>query len=93
LWQDTGFQGFRPEGVVTHQPQKKPKGAELTLAQKEQNQLISRQRIGVEHTIGGLKVYHIVRDIYRNHKQNFDDLIMETACGLFNLRLDFVKVA
>jgi len=93
LWQDTGFQGYRPEGVVIHQPQKKPKGGELTLAQKEQNQLLSRQRIGVEHAIGGLKVYHIVRDIYRNHKQNFDDLIMETACGLFNLRLDFVKAA
>ena len=30
LYKDTGFQGYEPEGVQTFQPQKKPKGKELT---------------------------------------------------------------
>jgi hypothetical protein len=93
LWKDTGYQGYEPEGVITRQPKKKPKGRELTPAEKVQNQAISSERIGVEHSIGGVKVFHIVRDIYRNHKQGFEDLIMETACGLHNLRLDFPATA
>jgi hypothetical protein len=35
-----------------------------------------------------VKVYRITRDIFRNFKQNFDDLVMETACGLHNLGVD-----
>jgi hypothetical protein len=89
LWQDTGFQGYHPDQTTIYQPKKKPRGGELTMAEKQHNQVISRQRIGVEHSLAGVKVFRIVRDVYRNHKQKFDDLIMETACGLHNLRLDF----
>jgi hypothetical protein len=89
LWKDMGFQGYEPEQTITYQPKKKPKGKELTPAEKEQNKAICRERIGVEHSIGGAKVYHIVRDVYRNHRQKFEDLIMETACGLHNFRLDY----
>jgi hypothetical protein len=65
----------------------------LTAAEKAHNQTISRERIGVEHSLGGVKVFHIVHDVYRNHKAKFDDLMMETACGLHNLRLDFPLTA
>jgi DDE superfamily endonuclease len=87
LYKDTGFQGYEPEGVETHQPRKKPRGKELTLEEKECNRLISRERVRVEHSIGGVKVFRIVADIFRNIKAGFVDLVMETACGLFNLRL------
>lgn len=93
LWKDLGFQGYEPEHTTTYQPKKKPKGGELTVAEKEHNQVISRERIGIEHSLGGVKVFRIVHDIYRNHKQQFEDLIMETACGLHNLRLDFPLTA
>ncbi len=93
VWQDTGFQGYGPDGVETLQPKKKPRGGQLTSEERAQNRAISRVRIGVEHAIGGAKVYHIVRDVYRNHKQHFEDLIMETACGLHNLRLDHASAA
>ena len=93
LWKDTGFQAYEPEGIITYQPKKKPRGGELTAAEKQENQALAKERIGVEHSIGGVKVFHIVRDIYRNHKQGFEDLIMETACGLHNLRLDFPMAA
>lgn len=93
LWQDTGFQGYEPENVTLYQPTKKPKGKELTAQQKEQNRQISKERILVEHSIGGVKVFGIVRDIFRNMKDDFDDLVMETACGLHNLRCDFPLTA
>jgi len=93
LWKDTGFQGYEPEGIQTHQPKKKPRGGELTAEEKAQNRAISRVRIRVEHAIGRAKVFHIVRDVYRNHKQCFEDLVMETACGLHNLRLDYPMAA
>lgn len=93
LWKDLGFQGYEPAGTTTYQPKKKPRGGELTPEEKAQNQTISSERIGVEHSIGGVKVYHIVHDVYRNHRANYEDLIMETACGLHNLRLDYPLAA
>ena len=89
LWQDTGFQGYEPDGVIIIQPKKKPRGRQLTYAEKDRNRRIAKQRISVEHSIGGVKVFSIVRDIFRHLKIGFADLVMETACGLHNLRLDF----
>ena len=89
LWQDTGFQGYEPDGVIIIQPKKKPRGRQLTYAEKDRNRRIAKQRISVEHSIGGVKVFSIVCDIFRHLKTGFADLVMETACGLHNLRLDF----
>jgi hypothetical protein len=89
LYQDTGFQGFALEGVTILQPKKKPRGAELTAEDKEHNRKISRVRIRVEHAIGGVKRYRIVKDQIRNWKRGFRDSVMETCCGLHNFRLNF----
>ena len=93
LWQDTGYQGYAPPGVVIFQPTKKPKGRDLTLEERATNAAISSQRIGVEHSIGGVKVFRIVHDVLRNLRPGFDDLVMETACGLHNLRVDYPLAA
>ena len=87
IYQDTGFQGYAPDGVRTFQPQKKPKGEELTLEQKERNRLISSIRIVIEHIIAGIKRCRMVKDIFRNTKEKYDDLVMEIACGLHNFRV------
>jgi hypothetical protein len=89
LYQDTGFQGFTLAGVTILQPKKKPRGKELTSEEKEDNRLISRIRIRIEHAIGGVKRYRIVKDKIRNWKQGFRDKVMETCCGLHNFRLNF----
>lgn len=89
LLQDTGFQGYAPIGAIIVQPKKKPRGGQLTSAEKAQNTLISKQRIAVEHSIGSVKVFRVVGTIFRNFKPCFDDVVMETVCGLHNLRLDF----
>ena len=89
VYQDTGFQGFRQEGVLIVQPKKKPRGGELTPDEKAENGRISSIRIRVEHAIGGVKRYRIVKDKLRNWKAGFRDLVMETCCGLHNFRLNF----
>jgi len=89
LYQDTGFQGFTIAGVTILQPKKKPRGKELTPEEKEDNRLISKIRIRIEHAIGGVKRYRIVKDKIRNWKKGFRDNVMETCCGLHNFRLNF----
>ncbi len=88
LLKDTGFQGYEPRNTISIQPKKKPKGKELTPGEKLRNTEIARERIGVEHSIGGAKIYHIARDIFRNRKNQFDDQVMEIVCGLFNFKIE-----
>ena len=75
LVQDAGFQGFRLEGVSILQPKKKPRGGELSYADKVRNRLISSIRVRIEHAIGGVKRYRIVKDKLRNWKLGFSDLV------------------
>ena len=89
LGQDTGFQGYALANVTMIQPMKKPRGKDLTPEQKENNRQISSLRIRVEHAIGGVKRYRIVKDLLRVRKDDFRDQVMETCCGLHNLRLNF----
>ena len=84
LYQDSGFQGYTPEGATIQQPTKKPRGGELTSEQKAANRTISQERVGVEHSLAGIKIFQIVSAVFRNIKEGFDDLVMEVACGLFN---------
>ena len=91
LNKDTAYQGYEPEGVITRQPKKKPRGGELTHFEKNQNSIISSWRIVVEHVISGVKRCRIVKDVFRNTKENYDDLVMEIACGLHNLRTEYRK--
>jgi len=93
LWKDTGYQGYEPQNVQTYQPKKKPRGGELTPEEKERNAAIASQRISVEHSIGGVKVFRITQHIFRNMREDFDDLVMETACALHNLRVDHPMTA
>ena len=73
--------------MIVHLPKKKPKKGELSSEEKAQNRIISKERIGVEHSIGKVKNFWIVREIYRNRRHSFEDIVMETACGLVNLLL------
>jgi hypothetical protein len=87
LWQDTGFQGFAPEGVSIQQPKKKPRNGSLTPIEKMNNQSISSLRVEVEHHIGGIKRCQILVQPFRNWVDHYMDDVMETACGLHNFRL------
>jgi hypothetical protein len=63
----------------------------LTTKEKERNRKISKIRVKVEHAISGVKRSRIVKDILRNTKDGFSDLVMVIACCLHNLRVDHRK--
>ena len=87
LNQDTGYQGNNLDGVQVEQPKKKPKGKELTEAEKVENQKKSRRRVRVEHTISGVKRMRIVLEEIRLWGWKVWDQVMEIACGLHNFRV------
>ena len=45
----------------------------------------------VEHALAGVKRSRIVKDVLRNTKEGFSDLVMTVACGLHNLRVQVRK--
>lgn len=79
VWKDLGFQGYEPEGTITYQPMKKSKGKKLTTEQKQRNKDVSREHIGVEHSIGGVKVFAIVHTVYRNFRERYEDFCLRAA--------------
>lgn len=85
---DLGFQGLQNEFVNIHLPHKKPRGKELSSAQKQENKAFSRQRVVCEHVHAGIKRYGAVTAIYRNRVPDFDDHLMLTAAGLWNFYLE-----
>jgi|GEM_PF-4108469 len=54
-----------------------------------QSACLQGTRVRVEHSSAGVKVFRSARNIYRNFKAGFEDILIETACGLHNLRSDF----
>ena len=86
IQQDTGFQGYAPEGVIIKQPKKKPRGGELTVEEKEANRELSRVRVVIEHLISGAKRLRLVKEEMRLKVENISDDEMEIACGMHNLR-------
>lgn len=66
LYQDSGFQGFAPPGVTIKQPKKKPRKQLLSEADKQRHQEISKERVEIEHQIGGIKRCNIVTHKFRN---------------------------
>ena len=68
-------------------PKKKPKGKELITVEKQENKRIYGIRIKVEHAIGGMKKYRIIKERFRCHKLSFEDMVILIACGLHNFRI------
>jgi DDE superfamily endonuclease/Helix-turn-helix of DDE superfamily endonuclease len=84
---DLGFQGLQNEVIHVHIPHKKPQGGSLSEDQKQENRELSQERVVCENAFAGVKRYRAVSEIYRNRVPDFDDHLMLTACGLWNLYL------
>jgi DDE superfamily endonuclease len=61
----------------------------LSAAEKRHNRRISQVRVRVEHALAGVKRSRIVKDVLRNTKEDFSDLVMVLACGLHNVRVQY----
>lgn len=87
LFQDTGYQGFKPKNVHIVQPFKKPRNGELSGLHKWFNKYVASVRITNEHAIAGVKRARIVKDKCRHFCLNFRDQIIEICVALHNLRV------
>ena len=84
---DSGYQGFQLQHPNTAMPIKKTKLKPLTKAQKRANREQSRERIGVENTIGALKRFRILAERYRCRRKRFG-LHLNLIAGLYNWAID-----
>ena len=84
---DSAFQGYRPAGVTTWSPKKKPRKRELLESEKKRNRFLSGLRVGVEHVICGVKRCRVVLDTFRCWRKGLVDEVMLAASGLHNLRV------
>ena len=66
---------------------KKPRGRELTEDEKQANRQVASIRVHVEHALAGVKRSRMVKDTFRNKKDELSDIAMDLSCGLHNLRL------
>ena len=67
-------------------PNKTPKNGELNQEQKIYNRWVSRIRVRVEHVIGSIKQYRIVKETFRGRLYHKEDTVMFIACALHNFK-------
>jgi DDE superfamily endonuclease len=84
---DLGFLGVDKQYDNIRIPERKPKGGELSAAQKQSNRALSQSRVVCENAFAGVKRYGVVSGVYRNRIEEFDDRLMLTAVGLWNFYL------
>ena len=83
---DSGYQGLSKLQAKSQTPQKKPRQAQLTEAQKQSNRELARRRVVVEHVIRSLKIFRILAERYRNRRKRFS-LRFNLIAGLHNYEL------
>lgn len=88
---DLGYQGFgndyNCEKLIISA--KKPRKRELSESAQYQNKEKSKERIKVEHSIGGLKRYRILSERLRHHDIQLYNDIIEVCAGLWNFNIKF----
>ena len=73
----------------TTTPIKKPRGGQLTQAQKNFNRQVSQKRVYVEHLIRVIKIFRIAKEEFRMRSRMYE-LVIGCVCGLVRLRLQCV---
>jgi len=93
IFVDLGYKGIDKDFLIKqlHIPFRKPRKTKnnpephLTDEQKQHNKKVGHTRILVEHAIGSMKFFKILKEDYRNRRRDFDDLSIEICAGLHNL--------
>lgn len=81
-----GDKAYLGEPAITT-PYKKPRKAELSSQQKEDNKQLSSRRIGVEHLICLVKIFRVASEKFRLARHRYSLIIM-AVCGLVRFRLN-----
>ncbi len=83
---DRGYQGITKTHKNTVLPHKKLPGRKLSDAQREENRERARARLLIEHVIRRLKVFRILKEVYRHRRKRFG-LRLNLLAGLYNFDL------
>jgi hypothetical protein len=90
--QDKGYQGIQKLHPHCRLPKKKPRGGNLSTADKAYNRQLARERVGVEHVNRRLKVFRILSERYRNRRRRFG-LRCNLIAALYNFELSLANSA
>jgi len=93
---DLGFVGVNKlyefkDLVIGHKRSRKSKKnpkPELTPEQKEKNKAVSKERIYVEHAIGGMKRYRILKNKARTKSYKLKNQILGNCAALWNYKIE-----
>ena len=83
---DSGYQGLKECHAQTVVPVKKLKGAALSPEDRHCNARLAKLRIRVEHVIGWLKTFRILKERYRNRRKRLG-LRFSLIAGIHNFEL------
>jgi len=85
---DLGFLGIDKQlkDCKVEIPEKKKKNQELTVQQKEANKEKGKNRISIEHVIGGMKRYRLIMERIRIRNLPLLDAIVGVCAGLWNFQ-------
>jgi hypothetical protein len=87
LWQDLRFHACTLDGVDILQPTKKPRGREVTRAQKAGNRTLARRRVRIEHVNSRVKRCRMRKETMRMWKAGVRDMVMDIGGALHNFRV------
>lgn len=83
---DKGYQGIAKLHPHSCTPAKKPRKADLSDSERQQNRLLARIRVTVEHSIRRLKIFRILAERYRNRRKRFG-LRLNLIAAIVNFEL------
>lgn len=87
---DLGYQGFATDYLCKKAiiPHKKPRNQELTEQQVKENTQKAKERIYVEHTIGGMKKYHFLANRLRAKDFVMYNQVLGICAALWNFSIN-----
>ena len=81
---DAGYQGIWKDHPHAITPHKATKTAPLTDEMRQDNRILAHTRQGVEHVIRRLKIFRILKGVYRHRRHRFS-LRLHLIAALCNL--------
>lgn len=71
VYSDIGYQAIQKLHPNSRLPHNKPRGGQLTQAQKADNRALARRRVVIEQTNRCLKIFRLLAERYRNRRRRF----------------------
>ena len=80
---DAGYQSIWRHQGHSITPHKGPKTTQLMLGQRQQNRELALTRLRVKHAIRRLKIFRVLKDIYRHQRRRFS-LRVSLIAAIYN---------